>query len=65
MDCLRKAVAVGIPMEKAVAAATGIPANLVRRQDLGRSADGALADFLGGDEDLNLQHVFLGGKEIQ
>lgn len=65
MDCLRKAVAFGIPMEKAVAAATVIPANLVRRQDLGRIADGALADFLVCDEDLNLQHVFLGGKEIQ
>ena len=62
-DCMRNAVAFGIPREQAVLSATAIPARAIGRQDeIGIIADGLYADFVVCGEDLTRQAVYLGGS---
>ena len=62
-DCMRDAVAFGIPREQAVLSATAIPARAIGRQDeIGIIADGLYADFVVCGEDLTRQAVYLGGS---
>lgn len=58
-------VALGIPPEHAVAAATSVPASLVGANDRGRLAPGARADLLVLDPtSLDVRAVWSGGVEI-
>ena len=62
-DCMRNAVAFGIPREQAVLSATVVPARAIGRQDeIGAIADGLYADFVVCGEDLTRQAVYLGGS---
>lgn len=62
-DCMRNAVAFGIPREQAVLSATAVPARAIGRQDeIGAIADGMHADFVVCGEDLTRQAVYLGGS---
>ena len=62
-DCMRNAVAFGIPREQAVLSATAIPARAIGRQDeIGSIADGLYADFVVCGENLTRQAVYLGGS---
>ena len=64
-DCMRNAVAFGIPCEQAILSATAIPAREIGRQDeIGAIADGMHADFVVCDEKLTRQAVYLGGKPL-
>ena len=51
----------GVALEKAVAAATRVPADLLGRADLGRLAPGALADLAWLDDDLGALATWVGG----
>jgi N-acetylglucosamine-6-phosphate deacetylase len=62
LEAVRKLHSLGAPLADAVAAATTVPAR-VTGLDLGRLAPGAPADLLILDDRLELQGVFVGGKE--
>jgi len=65
MECLRRAVALGIPFEKAVAAATMNNARAIGLEEkAGSLTRGSYADFVVLDKNLNIQKVFISGKEI-
>ena len=64
-NCMRNAVAFGIPCEQAILSATAIPAREIGRQDeIGAIADGMHADFVVCDEKLTRQAVYLGGRPL-
>ena len=64
-DCMRHAIACGIPKEDAVRAATYNPAKeLGVLSEMGTLEPGKLANFLLLDEDFNLQTVYVKGKRI-
>ncbi len=56
------AVAVGLGLPEAVAAASRIPADLIGRPDLGRLAAGAAADLTWLGDDLHAQAVWVAGE---
>ena len=57
-DCMRKAVSFGIPLEKALYAATAAPAKSIGAYDMvGSITPGKYADILIIDNELNLVHV--------
>lgn len=59
-DCMRRAVAFGIPREQAILSATAIPARVVGC-DAGVIADGLPADFVVCGPDLTRRAVYRGG----
>lgn len=64
-DCMRTAVAFGIPREQAIVAATQIPAHEIgAEQEVGAIAPGLLADFVVCTESLNRLAVYQGGERI-
>ena len=64
MTGLRRSVDFGVSLEKAVAAATMLPAKAVgMEQEIGVIAPGAHADFVLLDEKLNIRSVYIGGAE--
>jgi N-acetylglucosamine-6-phosphate deacetylase len=58
------AVAVGLGLAEAVAAASRIPANLIGRPDLGRLAPGAPADLAWLGDDLRAQATWIEGERV-
>jgi N-acetylglucosamine-6-phosphate deacetylase len=58
------AVAAGVGLAEAVAAATRIPAGVLGRPDLGRLAPGAAADLVWLDDDLRAQATWVAGKRV-
>jgi N-acetylglucosamine-6-phosphate deacetylase len=58
------AVAVGLGLAEAVAAASRIPADLIGRPDLGRLAPGAAADLAWLGDDLRTRAVWVGGAQV-
>ena len=63
--CLRNAVLWGVPREQAVAAATSVPARILKRErELGTIRPGAFADFILCDEQMERKAVYLGGRRI-
>lgn len=58
------AVACGVPLPAAVAAATSVPADLIGRPDLGRLAAGTVADLVWLGPDLRTRATWLGGKLV-
>ena len=64
-DCMRKAVEFGIPKERAILAATIIPAREIGEDaEIGSIEEGKLADFVVCDEDLQCRAVYIGGVKI-
>ena len=65
-DCLRNAIAFGIPEEAAIRAATATPAAVLRCADCaGAIVPGRSADFLVCGPDWELRAVYLGGERIR
>ncbi|HEY7325637.1 MAG TPA: N-acetylglucosamine-6-phosphate deacetylase [Streptosporangiaceae bacterium] len=58
------AVACGVPLAAAVAAATSVPADLIGRPDLGRLAAGAVADLVWLGPDLRTRATWRGGRLV-
>ncbi len=64
-DCLRNAVAFGIPEADAILSVTLLPAReLSAERDIGSIAPGKLADFIVCEEDLTPVQVFIGGMAV-
>ncbi len=64
-DCMKNAVAFGVPREQAILAATLIPAREIGRADeIGSIGSGRLADFILCDDTLARCAVFLGGEAL-
>ena len=65
-DCMRKAVAFGIPKEQAILSATIVPAREIGREtEIGSIETGKLADFVVCDEALNRRAVYMDGRELE
>ncbi len=60
---VRRMIAAGVPAADALHAATEAPARMLRRDDLGRIALGALADLVLWDDDWVPRRVWIGGVE--
>ena len=60
-DAVANAVAIGVDLATAVAAASTVPADLVGRPDLGRIAAGATADLVWLGDDLRTRATWVGG----
>jgi N-acetylglucosamine-6-phosphate deacetylase len=58
------AVAVGLGLAEAVAAASRIPADLIGRPDLGRLTAGATADLAWLGDDLRARATWVGGEQV-
>jgi len=58
------AIAVGLGLAEAVAAASRIPADLIGRPDLGRLAPGAPADLAWLGDDLRTKATWVGGEQV-
>lgn len=64
-DEVKNLVSFGVPIEQAIKAATFVPAKSIGLDDeLGSIEPGKRADLLLLDEDLGIDKVFLGGKQI-
>lgn len=61
---VRNVVAQGIDVAAALVAATRVPADLVRRDDLGRIAAGARADLVWFDDDLVVRRTWVDGRVV-
>jgi N-acetylglucosamine-6-phosphate deacetylase len=62
-QAVSNAVAVGLGLPEAVAAATRIPADLIGRPDLGRLAAGAAADLAWLGDDLRTRAAWVAGEQ--
>ena len=63
-QAVANAVAVGLGLAEAVAAATRIPADLIGRPGLGRLAAGAAADLAWLGDDLRTRGTWVGGEQV-
>ena len=63
-EAVANAVALGVDLVSAVAAASRVPADLLGRTDLGRIAPGAAADMVWLGDDLRARATWLGGKLV-
>jgi N-acetylglucosamine-6-phosphate deacetylase len=61
LDAVRNLHALGVPLATALRAATGAPARMARRPDLGRLEPGARADLIVLDDSIELDQVLLAG----
>ncbi|HET7900021.1 MAG TPA: N-acetylglucosamine-6-phosphate deacetylase [Candidatus Nanopelagicales bacterium] len=61
---VRNVVAQGIDIAAALDAATRVPADLVRRPDLGRLAAGTRADLVWFDDDLRVRRTWVAGRAV-
>ena len=63
-QAVANAIAVGLHLAEAVAAASRIPADLIGRPDLGRLAPGAAADLAWLGDDLRTRAAWVGGAQV-
>ena len=64
-ECMRNAVAFGIPVDQAIRSATILPARqLGREAEIGSIEPGKLADFVICTADLQRKAVYLGGEQL-
>lgn len=59
---VRHVVALGMGLPAALGAATSVPADLLRRPDLGRLAPGARADLVWWGDDLTVRNTWVAGR---
>jgi N-acetylglucosamine-6-phosphate deacetylase len=64
MDVVRWAVAAGIPLPEAVAAASSVPATALGLADRGALRAGHRADLVLADRDLRVRRVLLAGRWV-
>ena len=62
IDAVRNLYALGVDLAEAVAAASSVPARLLRRPELGRLAPGGPADIVVLDDRLEVAHVIVAGE---
>nr|WP_246406616.1 amidohydrolase family protein [Modestobacter versicolor] len=65
VDVVRQTVAAGVPLADAVLAASGTPARLLGRDDVGHLAPGARADVLVTDRELHPTGVLRAGRWVR
>ncbi|MGI8574381.1 MAG: N-acetylglucosamine-6-phosphate deacetylase, partial [Egibacteraceae bacterium] len=63
LQAVRNLHALGVPLPEAVDAATGVPARLVGREDLGLLVAGTVADIIVLDDRLELQACLVDGEQ--
>jgi N-acetylglucosamine-6-phosphate deacetylase len=63
IEAIRNLVALGAPVEAALAAATEVPARIAGRPDLGALEPGARADIVVLDDNLEIQRVLVSGED--
>ncbi|HLB19762.1 MAG TPA: N-acetylglucosamine-6-phosphate deacetylase [Gaiellaceae bacterium] len=63
IEAVRNLVALGAPIEAALAAATEVPARIARRADLGVLKPGASADVVVLDDSLEITRVLVDGED--
>ncbi|HEX2299885.1 MAG TPA: amidohydrolase family protein, partial [Pseudonocardiaceae bacterium] len=63
-EAVANAVALGVDVVTAVAAASRVPADLLGRTDLGRIMPGAAADMVWLGDDLRARATWIGGKIV-
>lgn len=63
-ECMKKAIAFGIPKEQAILSATANPAKQIGRPEIGVIAPGKLADFVVCTENMEKIAVYMGGEKI-
>jgi N-acetylglucosamine-6-phosphate deacetylase len=63
-DGVRNLSRLGVPLARALVAATGAPARLLGRRDVGRLDVGAAADAVLLDDELEVRRVLVGGVEV-
>ena len=63
-EAVANAVALGVDLVSAVAAASQVPADLLGRTDLGRLVPGAVADTAWLGDDLRVRATWIGGKLV-
>jgi N-acetylglucosamine-6-phosphate deacetylase len=63
-QAVANAVAVGVGLAEAVAAATRIPADVLGRSDLGRLEPGAAADLVWLGDDLRTRATWVAGERV-
>ena len=63
-DAVARAVAIGVPPEVAIGAATRVPADLLGRSDLGRIEPGAAADLVWLDDAYRARATWVGGELV-
>lgn len=61
VDAVRNLHALGVPLHAALDAASGVPARLVGRADLGTLRPGAVADVVVLDDALTVRGTFVAG----
>jgi N-acetylglucosamine-6-phosphate deacetylase len=61
-EAVGRAVAIGVPPQVAIDAATRVPADLLGRRDLGRLEVGAVADLVWLDEAYHARAAWVGGE---
>jgi len=64
LDALRNCVSIGIPLERAVYAATAAPARAINARDTGSLEAGKCADVIILDRDLSLKAVYIDGRRF-
>ncbi|HZR95244.1 MAG TPA: N-acetylglucosamine-6-phosphate deacetylase [Gaiellaceae bacterium] len=63
-DAIRCLIRLGAPFERAVEAASRVPAHAARRPDLGRLVPGATADVVVLDGDVEVRRTLVGGATV-
>ena len=63
IEAVRNLVALGAPVEAALAAATAVPARIAGRPELGTLETGSAADVVVLDDSLEILRVLVGGDE--
>jgi N-acetylglucosamine-6-phosphate deacetylase len=63
-DAVGRAVAIGVPPQAAIDAATRVPADLLGRRDLGRLEVGAAADLVWLDDAYRARATWVGGQLV-
>jgi N-acetylglucosamine-6-phosphate deacetylase len=64
LDGVRRLHGLGVPLERAVAAASTVPAAIARQPGLGSLSPGATADVLVLDDRLEVQRVLVDGEDV-
>jgi N-acetylglucosamine-6-phosphate deacetylase len=64
-EAVRRLVSLGVPLPDAVDAASGAPARLLGREDVGTLRPGARADVVVLDDDLAVRQVLVAGQPVR